>query len=77
MTAQIIQFRDYRILRDLAPMHEDIETRLAELNHMAAEVFSPLMIDTAAAEYSAPDKNLLLLFQSFCEEFPPRTTGPS
>ena len=59
MTAQIIQFRDYQNRRDLTPMHGDIETRLAKLDHMAAEVFKALMIDTAAAvEYSAPDKNL-------------------
>jgi len=57
MTAQIIQFRDYQIPRDLAPMHGDIETSLAKLNHMAAEVFNALMIDTAAAEYSAPKKD--------------------
>ena len=37
-------------------MHGDIETSLAKLNHMAAEVFNALMIDTAAAEYSAPKK---------------------
>ena len=54
MTAQIIQFRDYQIPRDLAPMHGDVETSLAELNHMAAEVFNALMIDTAPAEYSVP-----------------------
>ena len=57
MTAQIIQFRDYQNRRDLTPMHGDIETRLAELDHMAAEVFRALMIDMAAVEYSAPDKN--------------------
>jgi len=56
MTAQIIQFRDYQIPRDLAPMYGDIETSLANLNRMAAEVFKALMIDTAAAEYSAPEK---------------------
>jgi hypothetical protein len=38
-------------------MHGDIETSLAKLNHMAAEVFNALMIDTAAAEYSAPKKD--------------------
>jgi len=54
MTAQIIQFRDYQIPRDLAPMHGDIKTSLAKLNHMAAEVLNALMIDTAAVEYSAP-----------------------
>jgi hypothetical protein len=57
MTAQIIQFRDYQIPHDHAPMHGDIETSLAELNHMAAEVFNALMIDTAAAEYGAPKKD--------------------
>jgi hypothetical protein len=54
MTAQIIQFRDYQIPRDLAPMHGDVETSLAELNQMAAEVLNALMIDTAPAEYSVP-----------------------
>jgi hypothetical protein len=58
MTAQIIQFRDYQNPRGLAPMHGDIEIRLADLNHIAAEVFKALMIDTAAVEYGAPDKNL-------------------
>jgi hypothetical protein len=57
MTAQIIQFRDYQILRDLAPMHGDVETSLAELNHMAAAVFKALMIDTAPAEYSFPKED--------------------
>jgi hypothetical protein len=57
MTAQIIQFRDYRIPRDLAPMHGDVETSLAELKHMAAEVFNALMIDTAPAEYSDPKED--------------------
>jgi hypothetical protein len=57
MTAQIIQFRDYQIPRDLAPMHGNIETRLVELNHMAAGVLNALMIDTAAAEYSVPKKD--------------------
>jgi hypothetical protein len=38
MTAQIIQFRGYQNRRDLAPV--DIETSLAKLNHMAAEVFN-------------------------------------
>jgi hypothetical protein len=54
MTAQIIQFRDYQIPRDLAPMRGDVETSLAALNLMAAEVFNALMIDTAPAEYSVP-----------------------
>jgi hypothetical protein len=57
MTAQIIQFRDYQISRDLVPMHGDVETSLTELNHMAAEVFSALMIDTAPAEYSVPKED--------------------
>jgi hypothetical protein len=57
MTAQIIQFRDYQNPCDLAPMHGDIETSLAKLNHMAAEVFNALMFDTAAAEYSANQKD--------------------
>ena len=56
MTARIIQFRDYQNPRDLAPMHGDIETSLAKLKHMAAEVFNALMIDTAVVEYSAPEK---------------------
>ena len=57
MTAQIIQFRDYQTPRDLAPMYGDIETSLAKLNHMAAEVLDALMIDSAAAEYSVPKKD--------------------
>jgi hypothetical protein len=57
MTAQIIQFRDYQIIRDLAPMRGDVETSLAKLNHMAAEVFNALMIDDAAPEYSAHKKD--------------------
>jgi hypothetical protein len=57
MTAQIIQFRDYQIPRDLAPMHGNFETRLAELNHMAAGVLNALMIDAAAAEYSVPKQD--------------------
>jgi hypothetical protein len=57
MTAQIIQFRDYQILRDLAPTHGDVETSLAKLNHMAAEIFNALMIDGAAAECSAHKKD--------------------
>src|SRR6266446_2629292 len=72
MTAQIIPFRDYQNPRDVAPMNGDIETRLAELNHMAAEVFKGLMIDMATPEYSDPDKNLLLFFQALCEELPTR-----
>jgi hypothetical protein len=58
MTGQIIQFRDYQNPRDLAPAHGNIETSLAKLNHMAAEIFNALMIDTAATEYSAPEKTL-------------------
>jgi hypothetical protein len=42
---------------------------------MAAEVFNAFTIDTADVECSAPDNNLLLFFQSLCEELPPRTTG--
>jgi hypothetical protein len=38
-------------------MYGDIETSLTNLNRMAAEVFKALMIDTAAAEYSAPKKD--------------------
>ena len=57
MTVQIIQFRDYQNPRDLAPMLGVIETSLVKQNHMAAEVFRALMIDMAAVEYSAPDKN--------------------
>ena len=72
MTAQIIPFRDYQNPRDVAPMNGDIETRLAELNHMAAEVFKGLMIDMTTPEYSDPDKNLLLFFQALCEELPTR-----
>jgi hypothetical protein len=56
MTAEIIQFRDYQIPRYLAPMHGDVETSLAELNRMAAEVFNALMIDTAP-EYSVPTED--------------------
>jgi hypothetical protein len=67
MTAQIIPFRDYQNPRDVAPMHGDIEIHLAELNHMAAEVF-----DMATAEYSDPDKNLLLFSQALCGELPTR-----
>jgi hypothetical protein len=52
MTAQIIQFRDYQSPRDLAPMHGDIETSLAKINRMAAEVLNALTIDTAAAGHA-------------------------
>jgi hypothetical protein len=57
MTAQIIQFKDYRIPRELAPMHSDAETSLAKLNRMAAEVLNALMIDTAPTEYSVPKED--------------------
>jgi hypothetical protein len=57
MTAKIIQFRDYKYPRDLAPMHGDIETSLAKLNHMAAEVLNALMSDTAARRNIAPLKD--------------------
>jgi hypothetical protein len=70
MTAQIIPFRDYQNARDVAPMNGHIETRLAELNHIA--VFKCLTIDMATAEYSDPDKNLLLFSQALCEELPTR-----
>ena len=43
--------------RDLALVHGDIETRLAELNRMAAEIFHALMIDMAAVEYGPPEEN--------------------
>ena len=76
MTAQIIPFRDYQNPRDVAPMNGDIETRLAELNHMAAEVFKGLMIDMASDEYTDPDKNLLLFLQGLCEELPTRAYHP-
>src|SRR5437667_10657483 len=61
MTAQIIQFRDNQNPRDLAPMHGNIEKRLTKLNHMAAEVFNALTIDTAAAEYSAAEKTCVII----------------
>jgi hypothetical protein len=57
MTVQIIQFTDCRDPRDLAPLHGDIETRLVELNRMAAEIFHALMIDTAAAEHGSLEEN--------------------
>ena len=57
MTVQIIQSTDCQDPRDPAPLHGDIETRLADRNDMAAEVFDAFMIDTAGVEY-APDKNL-------------------
>jgi hypothetical protein len=57
MTAQMIQFTDCQDPRDPAPVHGDIETRLVHLNHMAAEIFHALMIDTAEAEYGPPEEN--------------------
>ena len=57
MTVQIIQFTDCQDPRDLAPVHGDIETRLVDLNRMAAEIFHALMIDTAAVEYGSPEEN--------------------
>jgi len=57
MTVQIIQSTDCQDPRDLAPVHGDIETRLADLNRMAAEIFHALMIDTAAVEYGPPEEN--------------------
>jgi hypothetical protein len=57
MTVQIIQFTDCQDPRDAAPVQGDIETRLADLNRMAAEIFRALMIDTAAVENGPPDEN--------------------
>jgi len=57
MTVQIIQFTDCQDPRDLAPVHGDIETRLVDLNRMAAEIFHALMIDMAAVEYGPPEEN--------------------
>jgi hypothetical protein len=57
MTVQIIQFTDNRDPRDIAPVQGDIETRLVELNRMAAEIIHALTIDTAAAEYGPPEEN--------------------
>jgi hypothetical protein len=57
MTVQIIQFTDCQDPRDLAPAHGDIETRLVDLNRMAAEIFHALMIDMAAVEYGPPEEN--------------------
>ena len=59
MTVQIIRFRNYRNPRDLAPMHGDIETN--KPNHMAAPLFNALTIDTAAAEYSAPEETCVII----------------
>jgi hypothetical protein len=42
-------------------MHGVIETSLVKQNHMAAEVFNALMVDTAAAEYSAPEKRCVII----------------
>jgi len=56
MTAQIIQFRDYRKPRDFDTMRHDIETSLAELNQMAAEIFNALMIDTGQRHRAPPNK---------------------
>jgi hypothetical protein len=63
MTAQIIQFRDYQNPRDLAPMHGVIETSLVKQNHMAAEVFNALMIDTAARRNIAPLKKRCVIIE--------------
>ena len=57
MTVQIIQFTDCQDPRDPAPLHGDIETRLVELNRMAAEIFHALMIDMAAVEDGPPEEN--------------------
>ena len=57
MTVQIIQFTDCQDPRDLAPVQGDIETRLVDLNRMAAEIFRALMIDTAGVEYGPPEEN--------------------
>jgi hypothetical protein len=57
MTIQIIQFTDGQDPRDFAPLHGDIETRLVELNRMAAEIFHALMIDAAAAEHGSPEED--------------------
>jgi hypothetical protein len=55
MTVQIVQFTDNRDPRDIAPVRGDVETRLIELNRMAAEIFHALTIDAAAAEYGPPE----------------------
>ena len=57
MTVQIIQSTDCQDPRDPAPLHGDIETRLVELNRMAAEIFHALMIDMAAVEDGPPEEN--------------------
>ncbi|MGY8668937.1 hypothetical protein Q3C01_42160 [Bradyrhizobium sp. UFLA05-109] len=48
MSAQIIQFSKYQKSRELARMHSDIETSLAKLSEMAAQVFSALRDDAVA-----------------------------
>ena len=57
MTVQIVQFTDNRDPRDIAPVHGDVETRLVELNRMAAEIFHALTIDRAAAECGPLEEN--------------------
>ena len=57
MTVQIIQFTDCQDPSNLAPVHADIETRLVDLNRMAAKIFHALVIDTAAVEYGPPEEN--------------------
>ena len=57
MTVPIIQFTDCQDPSDLAPVHADIETRLVDLNRMAAEIFHALMIDMATGEYGPPEEN--------------------
>ena len=57
MTAEIIRFGDYQKTCDVAPVSSDIETRLARLNALAAEVFGALRLnahalDAAAVEYT-------------------------
>src|SRR5258708_39477708 len=54
MTVQIIQFTDCQDPRDLAPEHGDIETRLGDLNGMAAEKLPALMSETAGLGYRHP-----------------------
>jgi hypothetical protein len=48
MSAQIIQFRKYQKSRELARMHGDIESSLAKLNELAAQVFEALQDDRTA-----------------------------
>ena len=66
MTAQIIQFRDYQNPRRLRPMHGDIERRLADLNHMASEVFNALMIDMAAMETALLTRTCVIIEDRLC-----------